>query len=106
MIVDDGVLASVRRYCVLDGGDEMRLAELIYAAAADLRSRGVPEPAGAWGSADGIRPLYELALKAMVLYYHDHPDTTGETEGLPPGVRQLVNQLRIAAVAEQYRVEE
>ena len=65
-------LEAVKLYCRIDGdGEDDLLLILMDAAAEYLEGAGVPAP-------EKPDPLYDLAVKALVLDYYDHRGRTGD----------------------------
>ncbi len=59
---------------------------LVLAGAAEdyLQTAGVPDAAR-------TKATYDLAVKGIVLHWHDHPDGV---DNFGPGLRALINQLK------------
>lgn len=89
-------LEAVKGYCRIDGGfeDELLLS-LIDAAKAYLDNAGVPEP-------EGDVPIYDLAVKALVLEFYEHRGLT-ESGGMSSirGLDNAIVQLKLVAEAER-----
>lgn len=88
-------LEEVKTYCRIDGDLEDGLLQSLLQAAKDyLTGAGIKEPD------DSAR--YRLAALALVLHYYDY---RGLTEApMPtaiPGIRNLINQLKLEAEGER-----
>ena len=91
----DITLEEVKTYCRIDGTTEDDLLRSLLQAAKDyLTGAGIKEPK------DSAR--YRLAALALVLHYYDY---RGLTEApMPtaiPGIRNLINQLKLEAEGER-----
>ena len=83
-------LEAVKIYCRIDGdGEDDLLLSLMDAAAEYLEGAGVAAP-------EEPDPLYDLAVKALVLDYYDH---RGRTETRIPGLDNAIVQLKLRAEA-------
>lgn len=89
-------LEAVKSYCRIDGDfeDELLLS-LIDAAKTYLDNAGIPEPEEDW-------PLYELAVKAIVLEFFEHRGLT-ESGGMSTirGLENVIVQMKLVAEAKR-----
>lgn len=92
---------DVKRYCRIDGDEEDGLlADLIDAAKGYLAGAGIDDPA-----TDDRR--YALAVMALVLHYYDYRGLTeAPAPSAIPGIRNLINQLKLEAEASRVMAEE
>lgn len=87
-------LEAVKLYCRIDGNEEdALLLTLMDAAAEYLEGAGVAAP-------EKPDPLYDLAVKALVLDYYDHRGRTETgTQSQIPGLDNAIVQLKLRAEA-------
>lgn len=87
-------LEAVKLYCRIDGdGEDDLLLALMDAAAEYLEGAGVAAP-------ENPDPLYDLAVKALVLGYYDHRGRTETgTQSRIPGLDNAIVQLKLRAEA-------
>lgn len=87
-------LEAVKLYCRIDGNEEDDLLLTLMDAAAEyLEGAGVAAP-------EEPDPLYDLAVKALVLDYYDHRGRTETgTQSRIPGLDNAIVQLKLRAEA-------
>lgn len=94
-------VADVKLYCRIDGEEEdVLLYSLIDAAKDYLAGAGINDP-------DTPDHRYALAVKALVLHYYDYRGLTeAPMPSVIPGIRNLINQLKLEAEASRVMAEE
>lgn len=89
-------LRSVKRYMHLDldddTDDDLLTETIIPAAKAYLEAAGIVPNSG-----NAAR--YTLAFHSLALYYYDNRDAAGGEAPLPVGLRPIINQLKLGALA-------
>lgn len=82
-------LEACKTFMHVDGTDEDDLIGglLMPAAKAYLANAGIPEP-------EEDSPLYNLAVYALTLHYHDHRDAVGGEADVPSNLRPVINQMK------------
>ena len=92
----DITLAEVKLYCRIDGNAEDTLLQALIPAAKEyLAGAGVADPSGS-------SPRYALCVKAIVLDWYDRRGLTQRPDPhAVPGIRNLINQLKLEAAAER-----
>lgn len=79
----------------VDGTDDDIVIEAMYSAAQKyLEGAGIVET-------EENQSLYTLAVHALTLHYYDHRDDVGGEHSFPIGIRPIITQLKLSALADE-----
>ena len=92
--MDETQLLELKLYMHVYHDDDDYLIGKIWEAAKEyLTGGGIPQ--------DGTSLVW-LATAGVTLHWYDHPEQVGTDQGVPDGLRKVINQLKLDRGGESY----